>query len=176
MEKAKHTPSLDALDVPRKIKESAAPIEFVAPYDLRDCRLRLRDTRRQEPGFFSAGFDPSFEELEDGVIRFRIRRTWYDVRWRRHTSMVEMQGYLKAIDEQSTAIIAAVYISWWVGALLLVLTLGLIGFAVVSNELDDVVWLLVTITALVVPFAFRVYFDRRALCSLIYRAMSELGV
>lgn len=173
MQKIKRTSTADA---PRKIKENTAPIEFVAPYDLRDCRLRLRDTRRQEPSVFSAGFDPSFEDMGRGVIRFRIRRTWYDPRWRRHTSTVEMRGYLKAIDEQSTAIIAAVHVSWWMVALLGVLLLIVILSGFGADKADTLLWTLVTVSVVVLPFAVTIYFDRRALHRLIYRAMSELGV
>lgn len=173
MEKAKHIPTFD---VPRKIKETSAPIEFIAPYDLKDCRLRLRDTRRQDTGFMSAGFDPSFEDLGNGVIRFRIRRTWYDARWRRHTSNVEMRGYLKAIDEQSTAVIAAVYISWWFVVLLGVALLGVVAATALTGKPAGVGWMIISIGIVVVPLALMVYFDRRALHKLIYRAMSELGV
>lgn len=173
MEKTKHTPTLDLLP---KRKETTAPIEFIAPYDLKDCRLRLRDTRRQEPGFLSAGFDPSFEDLGNGLIRFRIRRTWYDTRWRRHTSTVEMRGYLKAVDEQSTAIIAAIHISKWLFVGLGLLLLGLMAAAAFSSKPANLMLTLVSVGVILVPFALTIYFDRRALYKLIYRAMSELGV
>ncbi|MEZ4671958.1 MAG: hypothetical protein R3E39_28980 [Anaerolineae bacterium] len=166
MDKTKQTP---AFGVPGKLKETSAPIEFVAPYDVRDCRLRLRDTRRQEPGFMSAGFDPSFEDLGNGIIRFRIRRTWYDTRWRRHTSTVEMRGYLKGIDAQSTAVIAAVYVSWWFYVVLGLLLTGLVAGSFISGMPTNILFLIVSIGLVFIPFALTVYFDRRALRNLIYR-------
>src|ERR1041385_2173078 len=116
MEKAK--PIAD--EQPKK-KEQTAPIEFVAPYALPDCLYRIRDTKALQDSFMSPGFDPSYEKVEAGVYRFKIKRTWYDTRSRRYSAMVELDGYLKGIDETSTVVIAKTRISRMATIVMLVL-------------------------------------------------------
>src|ERR1043165_9737839 len=94
-----------------KKKEKTAQVEFVAPYALPDCVLRIRDTKHLDTGFMSPGIDPSYEKLEPGVYKFKIKRTWYDYRSRRHSAMVELDGYLKGIDATSTVVIGETRIS-----------------------------------------------------------------
>ena len=168
MEKPKRKPKDE-----RKAKEPTAQIEFVAPYPLPDCLLRIRDTKSLDTGFMSPGIDPSFEKIEAGVYRFKIRRTWYDTRYRRHYSYVELDGYLKGLDETSTVVIAKTRISWM--TLLLITLLGILFlFAAFSAGFRAGGWIfLIGAGVMVGVFGVMIYFDRRTLIRLIYRVLSD---
>src|SRR5690349_12640104 len=106
MDKPKRQPTQKVLEI-----EKQAPIEFAAPHSLAECLFRLRDTKHLEPGYLSPGIDPSFEKIDNITYSFRIRRTWYDYRYRRHNSSVEARGFLRAVDNGTTMVIGKIRFS-----------------------------------------------------------------
>ncbi len=168
MNKAKH----QTIE-PEKKKEPSALVEFVAPYPLPDCVLRIRDTKSLDTGFMSPGYDPSYEKVEPGVYRFKIRRTWYDQRYRRQTSMIALEGYLKGIDATSTVVIAKTRIS-----LTSVLVTGLIALllamsAFVPPQKSGNIIFLIGGGIILLVYWLMIWWDRRSLVRLIHRAMSD---
>src|SRR5689334_13307671 len=103
MDKPKRQPTQKVLEI-----EKHAPIEFAAPHSLADCLFRLRDTKHLEAGYISPGIEPIFEKIDNITYSFRIRRTWYDYRYRRHNSSVEVRGFLRAIDNGTTMVIGKI--------------------------------------------------------------------
>ncbi|MBL8120407.1 MAG: hypothetical protein JNJ78_22945 [Anaerolineae bacterium] len=163
----------DSVIQAEKKKERTAPVEFIAPYDLKECILRLRDTRYQVPGYMSFGIDPSFEKIDSSLYRFRIRRTWYDTRYRRHYATVEMRGYLKGIDEQSTAIIARIHFSWGLMALVGLFLAGMLVALLLPLKAVNIL-MFAGICLLVLGIAVGIaWADRRTLLNLIYRVMRD---
>lgn len=148
-------------------------IEFVVPYSLPDCLYRIRDTKDQRTGFLSAGIDPSFEKVQPDVYKFRIRRTWYDQRYRRHSSNIEMRGYFKAIDDTSTAVIAQTHASWQSLIFYSVFT-GLVVFSLYFGVWRGKGFWLAIIPALMLAFFWLLsYFDRRTLRYVLHKALSD---
>jgi hypothetical protein len=168
MEKAKHQPG-----EPEKKKEQTAPVEFVAPYPLKDCVLRIRDTKSLDTAFMSPGFEPSYENVEPGVYRFRIRRTWYDRSHRQQGSMVELEGYLKGIDETSTVVIAKTHVS--MSSLLmtgLLVAMMAIAAFIPPQKSGSIIFLIGGAVVLLAYWGL-IWWDRRTLLHLIHRAMSD---
>jgi len=97
---------------PKGDTERRAPIEFVAPYPLEECRNLLRETRdMNEGGFLAAGIEPTFEKVDANTVKFYLRRMRYDTRYKRWSSQVEIRGYLTEVDALSTAVIGTIYIT-----------------------------------------------------------------
>jgi len=152
--------------------EEFPQIEFAAPYSLAECLFRLRDTRHLQPGFISPGIDPTFEKTDAITYQFRIRRTWYDYRYRRHNSYVEVRGYLRALDNGTTIVIARIRISPLAMVLmgLLIVLLAVVWFVPDARGTD---WFLVLpFVAIVVVFAATLYADRRTLIHLLHTALA----
>ncbi|MBZ0290119.1 MAG: hypothetical protein K8I30_21020 [Anaerolineae bacterium] len=162
MEKPARKPRQKILQI-----DKPAQIEFAAPHSLAECLFRLRDTRHQEPGWLSPGIDPSFEKIDNLTYKFRIRRTWYDTRYRRHHSSVEARGYLRAIDNGTTMVIGRIHFSRGVivGAVLFVCLLVISLFMPAKNG-SNLFMLTVFVIAIGV-FAAMLYFDRRTLINLL---------
>jgi hypothetical protein len=159
---------------PGRKKETAAPIEFVVPYDLKDCVLRIRDTKAMHESSFVPGFEPSFEQIEPGVFRFAIKRIWYDYRSRRYGAMVELRGYLKALADGSTVVIASVHLIW-LPLLFLAFIAGLIIAAIYLDRTQPARFaVLVPVGLVFVIYFITVFFDRRALVRRLYRAMRDI--
>jgi hypothetical protein len=168
MDKAKRMP-----DATGKKKERTAPIEFVAPYSLPDCLYRIRDTKSLDTGFISPGIDPSFEKVESGVYRIKIRRTWYDNRYRRHYSMVELNGYLKGIDETSTAVIADVRTSLRAILVMVALVALVIIEGLMIPKAQSAIVFLVFGAIILVIYGLWLVWDRRTLKYVLHHAMSD---
>jgi hypothetical protein len=168
MGKLKH----QSAELPKK-KERTAQVEFVAPYPLPDCVLRLRDTKALDTGFMSPGIEPSFEKVESGVYRFRIKRTWYDQRYRRQTSMVELDGYLKGIDDTSTVVIANTHVSLTAILVTGLLAALLVSSAVLTPQKSGTIIFLVGAGLILLLYIGMILWDRRTLVRLIHRAMSD---
>ena len=153
----------------RKLKPKDAPaqIEFAAPYSLAECLFHLRDTKHLQTGFISPGIDPSFEKVDDITYQIRIRRTWYDYRYRRHYAYVELRGYLRALDNGATMVIGNIRIAP-VAYLLMGLLLVLI-VAVIVLPGPRGINLFTTVLFLAVPgvFGAMLYLDRRTLLHLL---------
>lgn len=171
MDKSKHL-----TDEQPKKKDREAQVEFVAPYSLHDCMLRIRDTKSLDTGFMSPGIDPSFDKTSPGVYHFKIRRTWYDTRYRRHSAMVELRGYLKAIDETSTVVIAETHVSM----LTLIVVVVLIGLMVASGvfapKSPDGLFFVVVAPVILGLYGLWILWDRRTLIRVIHRALSDEGL
>ena len=156
-------------------KQDRAQVEFVAPHPLAECLYRLRDTKRMDTGFISPGIDPSFEKVDDGTYRFKIRRTWYDYRYRRHSSSVELRGYLRALDNDLTVVIGktrlspTIYIFMGVFALLAVASLILPADDMIGSSRGILMLLNGAIFSIPV---IQIYFDRRTLVHLIHTTLA----
>lgn len=156
-----------------KKKEATAPIEFVVPYDLKDCVLRVRDTRAMHESSLVPGFEPSFEHVEPGVYRFLIKRTWYDYRSRRFSALVELHGYLKALDDGSTVVIATPRLRW-PGLLMMAFIIGLLAAAFYFEQgRPSGLAFLIPVGLILLVYIITAFFDRRALIRRLYRAMSD---
>lgn len=171
MDKSQHL----VAEQPKK-KDKTAQVEFVAPYPVQDCLLRIRDTKSLDTGFMSPGIDPSFEKTAPGIYHFKIRRTWYDYRYRRHSAMVELRGYLKGIDETSTVVIAETHVSM----VTLIVVVALIGLMVASGvfapKTADAVFFMVIAVVMLVLYGLWILWDRRTLVRVIHRALSDEGL
>lgn len=155
--------------------EGQAEIEFVAPYSLSDCLFRIRDTKQQDTSFMSAGIDPSFERVNPGLYRFKIRRTWYDNRYRRHSSTVELRGYLKALDETSTVVLASLHTGWQSRLVygMFIIFLPLTILATWMEGGGKGAFMILGIVLILVIFGGIQWADKRTLRYVIYKAMSD---
>lgn len=166
MEKSKRKP---------KPKNAPAQIEIAAPYALAECLFRLRDTKHLQTGFISPGIDPSFEKVNDITYQVRIRRTWYDYRYRRHYAYVELRGYLRALDNGTTVVIGNIRIAP-LAFLILGLMLMLLA-AVIVLPAPRSINLFTTLLFLAVPgvFGAMLYFDCRTLLHLLRYTLGGEG-
>ncbi len=155
-------------------KRGESPIEFVAPYPIDDCLRRIRETKLLEmSGFKTPGFDPSYVKDKPEVYHFRIRRTWYDNRARRHISIVSLEGYLKAIDATSTAVFAKTYVSIF-SLLTWILAAAVLGLIAFSPPHKPINFLFLIGGIFILLFCWTtVSSDKQDLTSLIHRAMSD---
>lgn len=167
MEKSKRKPKEKAKhgDDPR------AQIEFAAPYSLAECLFRLRDTKNLQTGFISAGIDPSFEKIDNITYQIRIRRTWYDYRYRRHNSYVEIRGYLRALDNDTTMVIGKIRISPLVVVIVGALSLLMASVIVMPSPRSADLFLVFLVLAIPGVFGAMVYFDRRTLIHLLHHTL-----
>jgi hypothetical protein len=152
-------------------QEARAQIKFAAPYSLADCLYRLRDTKRLEPGFISAGIDPTFEKVDAITYRFKVRRTWYDFRWRRHSSYIEVRGYLRALDNGTTMVIGKVRVSPLVLVVAVLFGLMLVASLAIPSPLGNDLFLELLSIGAIGVFAALVYFDRRTLIRLLHKTL-----
>jgi hypothetical protein len=147
--------------------EQRAQIEFAAPHSLAECLFRLRDTKHLEPGYLSPGIDPSFQKIDSITYSFRIRRTWYDYRYRRHHSSVEARGFLRAIDNGTTMVIGKIRFSRSIIAVIVVLVCLLaVTFAIPARDGSNI-FLFALFVTVVGVFVGTLYFDRRTLIKLL---------
>jgi hypothetical protein len=166
MEKSKRKPD-------QKIQETEqhAQIEFAAPHSLAECLFRLRDTKYQQNSFMSPGIDPSFEKIDHITYEFRVRRTWYDTRHRMHTSQVEVRGFLRAIDNGTTIVVAKTRISPVTYLLVGLMSLLIVPFACTPGLNPVTLVTTLPILGLIGLFIGMIYTDRRTLIKLLYTTL-----
>ena len=155
----------------RQPTQKIQQIEFAAPHSLAECLFRLRDTKHLQPGYLSPGIDPSFEKIDNITYSFRIRRTWYDYRYRRHHSSVEVRGFLRAIDTGTTMVIGKIRFSRSIIAVIVVLVCLLVVTLTISTKHGSDVFLFALFIAVVGIFAGMLYFDRRTLIKLLHNTL-----
>src|SRR5687768_2076975 len=149
-----------------KEQEARAQIEFAAPYSLAECLFRLRDTKNLQTGFISPGIDPSFEKIDNITYQIRIRRTWYDYRYRNHYAYVEMRGYLRALDDDTTMVIGKIRISPMAILITVVLSVLMVSVIVIPSPRSADLFLVFLFLAVPGVFGAMLYFDRRTLIHL----------
>jgi hypothetical protein len=148
-----------------------AQIEFAAPHSLAECLFRLRDTKHQEPGYLSPGIDPTFEKIDNITYSFRIRRTWYDYRYRRHHASVEARGYLRALDNGTTMVIGKIRFSPLVAIFFVLFALLLAVIIFMPATRGSNLFVTALFVAVIGVFAGTLYFDRRTLLNLLRKAL-----
>ncbi len=156
-----------------KKSQPEALIEFITERSLADCLYRLRDLKHLGSGFIGPGLDPSFEKVDAYTYRFRMRRTWYDYRWRKQTWQVEIHGYLRALDNESTVVIASVRL-----ARLTWLMMGLFGALLLASLFiapgAKGGWLsMLPAVGIILFVTGMIYFDRRLLIRRVYEAFGS---
>ena len=159
----------------KPVEEARAQIEFPAPYSLAECLYRLRDTKHLQAGYLSPGIDPTFEKVDAITYRFKIRRTWYDYRWRWHTSNIEVHGYLRALDNGTTMVIGKVRLSPLVFVVAGLFGLMFVASLTIPSPLGEDWFLKLLSVGAIGVFAALVYFDRRTLIRLLHRTLGENG-
>jgi hypothetical protein len=167
MEKSKRKPK-------EKVKngeDARAQIEFAAPYSLAECLFRLRDTKNLQTGFISPGIDPSFEKIDNLTYQIRIRRTWYDYRYRKHYSYVEVRGYLRALDNDTTMVIGKIRISPMAFLIVGVLSVLMASVIVIPSPRSADLFLVFLFLTVPGVFGAMLYFDRRTLIHLLHHTL-----
>src|SRR5690349_21006704 len=101
--------------VSHKHSQKHGDIEFVAPYALADCVSRIRSTKRRVTREENGGIDSICEPVGSDAYRFTLTRIWRSQEPNRPQtgSMVEMDGYLKGVDDGlKTLVVAKFHVSW----------------------------------------------------------------
>lgn len=151
-------------------------LQFTSPYPLQDCLLRLSDVRVQQDSFMSPGLAPSYSEISSetpGSYRFTIKRTWYDSRYRRQSSYVELRGYLLQLDDNRTLVTGSLHTAWYAWFVPLLFLLFLLGAVLDNRDPRILPFALFVVGGALLVYAGMLISDRRTLFRVVRRALSD---
>lgn len=148
--------------------------EFVVPYSLQESIYRILETRDEG----STHFVPLVEKVTSETYNFRLQCLRMKVTHRKFTSqtqepVVEVEGQLQALDDNSTLVTARLHFRWIAIVVGIVISIGVVWMFL--PYMPAVIALGVTAFMALVWFlvARQLYADSHTLRALLYNAMSE---